>query len=172
VPESSSDELIPMGYVRGVFGVKGWLKIHVDTEYSDSMFDYKEWYLGKESQWKLFLFEEGKIHANAVLAKLKGIDDRDQALLLRGMTLAIPRSHLPKPGIDEFYWNDLLGLRVKNLSGVDFGKVTQLMETGAHDILVVQASDGYKRLIPFVAAYIANVSLESGLISVDWHPED
>ena len=68
---------------------------------------------------------------------------------------------------DEFYWVDLVGMSVINRDNITLGKVKNLIETGAHDVLVVHGEYGEK-LIPFVSHYIDNVNKDTQQIQVDW----
>ncbi|GGY25998.1 ribosome maturation factor RimM [Paludibacterium paludis] len=161
------DELVVMGYVSGAFGVRGWVKVHADTEFEDSLFDYPEWLIGKNGVWKTYRFEDGAVQPKALVAKLEGVADRDAADSLKGSQVAILRDQLPEPDDDEYYWADLIGLDVVNRSGQALGKVTKLLGTGAHDILVVH--DGKtERMIPFVEQFVGKVDIEAGTIEVDW----
>ncbi|NHR03974.1 ribosome maturation factor RimM [Chromobacterium haemolyticum] len=162
-----SEDLVVMGFVRGAFGVKGWLKVQADTEYADGLFDYPVWWLGKENDWKPYTFENGALQPKALAAKLEGVEDRDAAEVLRGMQIAVPRAELPAAEEGEYYWADLIGLEVVNQQGEVLGKVSELMETGAHDLLVVQGADA-QRMIPFVDQYVLEVQLAEGKIQVDW----
>lgn len=161
------EDLVVMGFVRGAFGIKGWVKIHADTEYADSLFDYPTWWLGKNGSWKPYAFENGAVQPKALAAKLEGVDERDTAEALRGMQIAVPRSELPEAGEGEYYWNDLIGLAVVNQQGETLGTVETLLETGANDVLVVKGEHG-QRLIPFVDQYVLEVLLAEGRILVDW----
>jgi 16S rRNA processing protein RimM len=70
----------------------------------------------------------------------------------------------------KYYWADLVGLRVVTQSGVELGRVSNLMETGANDVLVVKGDRD--RLIPMVMGdYIKNIDLESGQINAEWDPD-
>jgi 16S rRNA processing protein RimM len=162
-----SDDLVIMGYVSGAFGVRGWVKIHADTEYADSLFDYPVWWLGKGDSFKAYTFEEGAVHTKALAAKLAGVEGRDQAQALRGCEIAVPRAQLPKTEEGEYYWSDLIGLEVVNQEGITLGKVKNLLETGANDVLVL-ADEGKERLLPFVNQVVLAVDLAAGRISVDW----
>jgi len=162
-----NEDLVPMGFVRGAFGIKGWVKIHADTEHADGLFDYPVWWLGKDGSWKPYTFENGTVQPKALAAKLEGIDDRDGAEALRGMQIAVPRSELPEAGDDEYYWSDLIGLAVVNQQDEALGTVDSLLETGANDVLVVKGEHGQK-LIPFVDQYVLEVLPAEGRILVDW----
>ena len=96
-----------------------------------------------------------------------GIDERDAAALLRGYTIEVLREEFAPTEEDEFYWTDLLGMAVHNREGVVLGEVANLLETGAHDVLVVQGEHGEK-LIPFVSQYVDDVDTENRIIICDW----
>ena len=159
-------ELVIMGRIAAPYGVFGWLKIIPDTEVFDTLLDYKTWWIGKDGDWRELKVESAKIHNDVLVAKLQGIDERDGAFACKGKQVAVPRASLPKLKQDEYYWSDLIGLAVKNQQGVDFGKITDVLETGANDVIVVTGER--ERLIPFTAQTVLDVSLQDGTVLVDW----
>ena len=110
--------------------------------------------------------EECAVHGRVVVAKLAGCDVREAAAALKGWDVAVPRSALPAPGEGEYYWSDLLGLRVTNVQKEELGRVATLLETGANHVLVVEGDR--ERLIPFVSAVVVSVDLARGELVVDW----
>lgn len=127
-----------MGRIVAPYGVFGWLKVVPDTEAFDGLFDYDNWWLGKGDDWREMVVETAKVHNDVIVVKLKGIDDRDAALACKGKQIAVPRAQLPEAEENEYYWSDLIGLRVKNLQGIDFGLIVDVFETGANDVIVVK----------------------------------
>lgn len=164
---TDTQQWVAMGYIKGVFGIKGWLKIAANTEYTDSLLDYPEWQLRKDGKTLTVSVEAGKAVGDELQVKFDGIDDRDQAFLLRGYTIEIPRSEFAPTEEDEFYWADLVGMTVINQEGITLGLVKNLMETGANDVLVIDGEYGQK-LIPFVSQYVGNVDADNKTITVDW----
>lgn len=162
----SEDVLVVMGRISAPYAVRGWVKIQPHTEYIDSLLDYPVWHVGRNGQWRRFRLVEGKVHTQYLLAHLEGVDDRDAAEGLMGMDIAVLREEMPEAEDGEYYWDDLIGLEVVNSEGVALGRVTGLLETGAHDVLQVKGER--ERLIPFVDAYVREVDLEGGRIVVDW----
>ena len=161
-------ETISLGHISGVHGVKGWVKIHSLTEPREAIFEYQPWLLG-EAQ-KPIRISQGKKHGNRLIALLEGTTDRDQAEGLVKEPIAIFRDQLPELSGDEYYWSDLVGLKVKLEDGQVLGTIENMLATGAHDVIVVQGDK--EHLIPFVPGrYVKNVDLESGEITVDWDPE-
>ncbi len=156
-----------MGYIGAPFGVRGWVHVYADTEHPDSLLDYPVWYLGKAGQWNAYRVEASELHTKSIVAKLEGVADRDIAAHLRNCQVGVPRNELPEPSEGEYYWSDLVGLEVSNVAGESLGKVVELLQTGANDVLVVH--DGQtERLLPFVASVVLAVDMPARRIQVDW----
>ncbi|OSI13964.1 ribosome maturation factor RimM [Neisseria dumasiana] len=164
---TDTQQRVAMGYIKGVFGIKGWLKIAADTEYTDSLLDYPEWQLSKDGRRLNVTLEAGKIVNGELQVKFEGINDRDEAFALRGYTIEILRESFAPAEEGEYYWADLVGMTVVNTENITLGTVKNLMETGAHDVLVVDGDYGQK-LIPFVSHFIGNVDSENRIITADW----
>ena len=164
---NTEPQWVGMGYIKGVFGVKGWVKVAVSTEYTDSLLDYPQWRLSKDGHSRMFTVAESKVAGDELQVLFSGIDNRDAAFALRGHTVEIDRADFGDTEDGEYYWADLIGLNVVNRQQQCLGTVSKLLETGAHDVLVVDGEFGQK-LIPFVAQYIDEVMLAEQTIHVDW----
>ena len=161
---------ISLGKINGVFGVKGWVKVFSDTKPREQIVKYSPWWIKQGSEWNRIKVLEGKAHGKGVIARLEGIDDRNKAELLKGVEIAIDREQLAPASDGEYYWIDLIGLRVETLEGVELGKIRQLFETGANDVIVVSGEK--EHLIPFVQGlYVMEIDLNEGVMRVDWDPE-
>lgn len=173
----ADEELISLGKVSGVFGVKGWLKVHSFTDPREKIAEYGHWMLRHQGQWRKVELEAGKRQGKTVVAKLKGLDDRDEAMAYHGDEIAIYRSQLSPLETGEYYWHQLEGLDVVTTEGLELGRVHHLLETGANDVLVVHAREDEdakirERLIPFTVGHtVIEVDLTVGRITVDWDPE-
>ncbi|MFZ2302845.1 MAG: ribosome maturation factor RimM [Gallionella sp.] len=160
--------MVIMGRVVSAHGIRGLVKIQPFTEYVDSLLDYRTWWIGREQgPWREVEVGQREAHDKTLVAQLPDCPDRTAAEKLKGLLIAVPRSSLPKQDKDEYYWSDLIGLAVVNEAGVTLGTVTNLLETGANDVLSVRG-DGGEILIPFVATAIKQVDLENKTIRVDW----
>ena len=155
-----------MGRVAAPFGVKGWVKVQPDTEAPGSLLGYKSWWIGRDGDWREIAVAEARVQDRAVAARLAGYDDRDAATTLRGMLVAVEREQLPQPRQGEYYWVDLVGLRVVNTESQELGRIEQVLQTGANDVLVVQGDR--ERLVPFIADVIREVDTAAGVVRVEW----
>lgn len=165
-----TDETVVLGRISGVFGVKGWVKVFSHTDPRNNILRYKKWLLKEGSAWREVKLSQGQVHGKGVIAKLEGVDDRDQAASLMDTEIAIQRDVLPNLQAGEYYWADLIGLDVQNLQTVDLGTVDHLFETGANDVLVVKGER--ERLIPYVPEQvIVEIDLAGNRLVVDWDEE-
>lgn len=178
------DDAVEVGRIIGAWGVKGWIKVLPFAADPQALFSSKRWFLkppeeprplrpaGASPYPDLLKVAESREHGDGVVARIHDVADRNRAEALRGARIFIGRSSFPTAGSDEFYWVDLIGLSVVNREDQTLGTVTGLIDTGAHSVLRVLPEGGKgeadERLIPFVAQYIDEVSLEARRIRVDW----
>lgn len=164
-------EFIDVGEVTGVFGVKGWIKVFSFTQPRENILDYSPWFLQKGKEIKEVKVVDGRRQGKLVIALLENVNDCDTAAMLAGWKILIDKGQLPEAQDGEYYWADLVGLRVENDQGIALGVVDHLLETGANDVLVVK--DGKtERLIPFLQQHtVLNIDLEQRLMIVDWDPD-
>lgn len=182
-------ELIVIGEISAVFGVKGWLKVHSYTDPIDNILAYDNWWLDKKGQTRQVIIDEARRHSNGIVVHIKDVDDRDVAKEYCKSQIKIPLSAMPELSDDDFYWHQLEGLQVylqepSGQAGALIGTVDHLIETGANDVLVVQleaqleAKSGSKLepeeiLIPYLLGKVVkSVDIDNGTMLVDWQLED
>ena len=165
-----AEELISVGKISGIFGVRGWIKVYSYTEPRENILTYSPWVLKKGKESKQVKVIDGHRQGKTLVACLDGLDDRDRAAELNGWEILIRPEQLPKARDGEYYWSDLIGLKVETVDGVVLGVVKQMLETGANDVVVVAGER--ERLIPFLQQHtIVKIDLAAGLMVVDWEPD-
>ena len=171
--------LITVGRITGVFGIKGWLKVKSWTEPEEQIVNYSPWWLKTRHGVKKIEIDEYLFRPQGLVIHIKDVDDRNLAEELVRVDIAVERQQLPELTKGEYYWHQLQGLKVvSKFEGQEyaFGCVENLLETGANDVLVVKpdddSMDDKERLVPYVPeVYVLNVNLEDGLIEVNWDPD-
>ena len=164
--------LTVIGKIVGVYGIKGWLKVLSYTRPKENILKYGPWLVKQNNDWLEMQLLEGKQQGKGLIASFAGIIARDEAMTLVGSELAIERDQLPVPKEGEFYWHDLINMQVINKQNEILGVVTEFLETGANDVLVVEA-EKQRHLIPYVQdVYIKDIDIEQGVIQVDWQSDD
>jgi 16S rRNA processing protein RimM len=163
----AGEHIVRLGRIVGLFGVRGWVKVFSFTDPREAILSYGPWLLATDDTWQPATIEDGKRHGKAVLAKLDGVDSREEASELLGKEVAVRRADLPATGNGEYYWTDLIGATVWHKEERELGQVRQMLETGAHDVMVVGGET--EVLIPFVHdEVVLEVDIDAGIVRVDW----
>lgn len=183
-PDLVPQDLVIVGRLTAVYGVRGWIKLHSYTEPMENILEFDEWYLQRDGQWQVITPAQVKRHQKGLIVLLDGVEDRDQARSYCQCDIAVAASAMPALSQDDYYWHQLEGLEVRTLQAdapqggeaLLLGKVDHLLETGANDVLVVRACagsiDDRERLIPWLPdQVIQQVDVPGGRITVDWDPE-
>ncbi|MDD5276383.1 MAG: ribosome maturation factor RimM [Methylovulum sp.] len=166
----TEQHLINVGKISGVFGIKGWLKVFSFTDNREDILGFTPWVLKKSGETKVFNVLDGMLQGKTVVAHLKGVNDRDQAATFMGWDIFITPEQLPKAVEGEYYWSDLIGLKVETNQGVQMGVIDSLLETGANDVLIIKGDR--ERAVPFLQGQtVLDIDLQAGKMIVDWDPE-
>ncbi len=171
--EASSEKMVVIAKLGATYGLQGDIKLYVLSESIESPFSYSQWWIKTSSakNWSELKNEEVYRLGTKILIKLSGVDSPEMASTYVNAKIGVPRKNLPTPDEDEYYWTDLEGMSVKNKSGVCFGMVSHVMETGANDVLVIQNEAKEETLIPFIEHYILDVDNDQNKILVDWETD-
>ncbi len=165
----SQDQLI-VGRVSGIYGVSGWVKVVSYTRPATNIFSYTPWLIIRGEQQEPRELLDGRVHGKGLIARLRDLEDRDIARTFIGKEIAVYRHQMPVLPAGEYYWCDLLQLDAVNQAGVVLGKVTEILETGANDVLVIEGER--RHLVPLIMKhYVTEIDIENGRITVDWDPE-
>ncbi len=164
---SGSSELVLLGKVVGTHGIKGQLRVASFSGESDTFLSLDRVILkdlsGKE---ELFDVSAAAAHGRKILLTLKGMGSINQVETLVGRELYVRRNQLPPLAEDEFYWFDLIGLKVVTDDGMELGRLESIMETGSNDVYVVRSADKKEYLIPAIEDVVSSIDLDSGVMTV------
>lgn len=115
---------------------------------------------------RAFQIERLRPSKGVVVVKFKGVDDRNAAEALNGLSLSVDRASLPAPEADEFYHADLVGLQVTDPAGTPLGTIVAVQNFGAGDILEVAPARGASLLVPFTRASVPDIDISAGRLTV------
>ncbi|MCC2105195.1 MAG: 16S rRNA processing protein RimM, partial [Hyphomicrobiales bacterium] len=123
--------------------------------------------LSDETGAKKFEIERLRpLKEDMVVAKVKGLADRDAAGALTGVSLFVAREKLPPPDEDEFYIADLVGLSAVSPDGETIGTVKNVLNFGAGDILEIAPASGETLMLPFTKEIAPSIDFSGGKIVV------
>ena len=150
-----------MGRVAGSYGVRGWIKVAPGGGAAEGLASAGEWWIGDTAYQVL-----AKVHGSSVVAQVKGLASREEALKLKGLPVSVRRGSLADPGEGHYYHADLIGLEVVNGQGERLGTVKRMFSNGAQDVM--ELSGEKERLLPWVPAVVKKVDLPNRRIEVEW----
>ncbi len=182
---AAEDEWVLLGSVAAPYGVKGWVHVRSYSHPPANILRYKTWYLsGPHTEGPGLAYEllEGRPSGDHCVALLAGCQSPEAARMLRHQQIRVPRAVLPSLQAGTYYWRDLVGLSVQNVSfavgcatetsgaAIMLPRVQRLLETGSNDVLVVESADHSTVLIPFILdEVILSIDLAEKSMIVRWH---
>ena len=163
--ENNKPNRICVGHIAGVHGVKGLVRINSYTEKPMNIGAYGS--VTDEGGKRMFELEVQRMAKMQVLARIKGISDRNAAEALRGTNIYVQRDELHQTSDEEFYYGDLEGLCVERVDGDFLGKVVSVQDFGAGGMIEVSLNDCETIFIPFTKEVIVKVDLTAGRLLID-----
>ena len=157
--------LVLVGRFGAAQGVRGEIRVKSFTADPLAIGGYAP--LSDETGAKIFAIERVRLlKADMLVAKVRGVDDRDAAQALTGVSLHVPREKLPPPDDDEFYVADLIGLVAVSPDGDEIGRVKNVVNYGAGDILEIAPATGDTFLAPFTKEVAPKIDFPGGRIVI------
>ena len=154
---------LAVGRIGGAHGIHGELKVEVLTDFPHRFEPGSRLFLeGEEVEREVV---SARPHKAYMLVKLKNIENRTEAQQLRGLHLLVHRDNATPLPEDEYYTDELVGLRVITTEGVNLGELTEVLWTAANEVYVVQGGYG-EVLLPAIADVIQEVDLQKGEMGV------
>ena len=162
---TNNPRLVLVGRFGAPQGVRGEIRIKSYTADPLAIGDYGP--LSDETGAKKFEIERLRpLKEDMVVAKVKGLSDRDAAGALTGVSLFVAREKLPPPDEDEFYIADLVGLSAVSPDGETIGTVKNVLNFGAGDILEIAPASGETLMLPFTKEIAPSIDFSGGKIVV------
>lgn len=155
---------ICVGAISGAFGVQGEVRLKSFCTDPEDIASYGP--LWSEDGLRQFKLKLTRPVAGGLGARLTGIETKEQADALKGISLYVDRKRLPRLPDDEFYHADLIGLEVRDPGGKILGTVRAVHNHGAGDLLEISGA-GTDLLLPFTMAVIPTVDLTARRIIAD-----
>lgn len=165
----NADDLVLMAEIVGVHGVKGMLKLKIFSESPEDLPGYSPFC--DAARKKTFDLLSVQPHGNTFLAEIDGIADRTEAEKLRGVKLYVTRGCLPDIAENNtFYHVDLVGLAARWPDGRPMGKVVNVANYGAGDLIEIRPAKGASFYVPFTDDAVPEVDIKGGFVTIDPPP--
>lgn len=165
------DQFVRTGKITGAHGLEGRVKILIFSDFSGRFDAGNTLYLKIKSEFKAYKSTEFREQPGRLsLLKLEGLNNRDEALSLKGIEIFIDRKEAEKTRRllekDSFYFYDLIGCSVY-LNNKLFGEVSNIMQAGSGEILILKSKEGRELLIPFTDSMVDTKNIFKGRIDIN-----
>ena len=166
--EIGLEKLLSVGKIFKFHGIKGEVKVGF-TEGDEQIFsEIIEMYAVKDLETTLLNIERARFHKKFAIIKFKQINSIDEAVNFRGALLKVPKEKLLKYlKKDEFYINDLVGLKSYDTEGNYLGKVSGAVNIKEQDTLFIRDENNKEHMIPFIKKFVPEVDMEQGKIIIN-----
>jgi 16S rRNA processing protein RimM len=158
-------ERVLVGAIAGAHGVRGQVRIKSFTDDPAGVAAYGP--VSDESGQRRFALIVTGAAKGGVIARIDGVLDRTAADALRGLRLYVPRTALPPPSAGEYYRADLIGLSAELSDGTRYGRVADVQDYGAGDLLEIARLDGTTELLPFTDRIVPAVDVAAGRVVIE-----
>jgi 16S rRNA processing protein RimM len=167
-PPLGEPAFIAVGKLRHAHGVHGEMLMEVYTDFPDRLQPGVILYLGQEDlQLRLIKCRQ---HGKGLLMTFEGFSSPEEIGQYRNQIVYVKSIDRPPLENGEYYHHQLIGLRVVTRDGKTIGTVTEILETGASDVLLVLPESGPEILIPVVDSFVHEINLDRREITVQLIP--
>lgn len=156
-------QYLEAGKIVTTHGIKGEVKIMPYCDSAELLAEFDRLFIGKNHDE--IIVERARVQKNMVIAKLEGINTPEEAEKLRNKMLFMHRDDLELDD-DTYFIQDLIGMEVKDAdSDVLYGKISDVMQTGANDVYVVRGEER-EYLVPAIADVVISTDLDSNIMTI------
>ena len=161
---------LEIGQIVNTFGIKGMVKVKPFTEDNKRFDRLEKVYIKNKEKLKEYQIEEVKYHKDMILIKFRGIENPEQADLLRNSYLIVDRETEEPLEAGRYYIVDMIGLDVFTDDNEYLGKLEDIYNTGSNDIYVVKNELGKQVLLPAIEDVIKNIDMDNKKVIVHLIP--
>lgn len=160
------EQLLQVGVITSTHGLKGEVKVYPTTDYPERFEEIEEVLLDT-GRTKLPIHIKGvRYFKNLVILKFKEFNDINEIEKYKQCSLWVTRENATPLYEDEYYIADLIGCETYLEDDSYFGRLTDVLETGANDVYVIETSEGKEVLVPAIKDCILEVDIENKKIRI------
>jgi 16S rRNA processing protein RimM len=154
-----------IGEITSPLGLKGEMKVYPHTDHPERFDKLKKIGVEIDGEIRVVKVKSSRFASGKIMISLEGIDTIDDAEKMRHVRLYEQKSKAVKLEKDEYFYDQLIGMRVITDTGIELGNITDILRTGANDVY-----DTPMAYIPAVKEYVLKVDLQAGVMTVLYRP--
>ncbi|SRR5699024_4256068 len=158
--EKRMEQFLQVGVISSTHGIRGEVKVFPTTDEKTRFQELKEVILDTGKEQMTLEIENVRYFKQMVILKFRGIDNINDIERYKGRPLLVAREDAVPLDENEYYIADLIGMDVVTEDGSCFGRLSDVMETGANDVYIIQTEKQGEVLIPAIRECILDVDPE------------
>lgn len=159
---------LEVGKIVATHGIKGELKVSLTTSFPFERFQKGNvLYLYDDNNYQEIIIDSFRLHKEMGLVTFNNLVNINDVLKYVGKTIYVDKDTLEDLDDDNFYYDDLIGLKVKTTKDIEIGEVKDILEVPQGAILIIGKTMGEEALVPFVSEFIKDVDLKDGFITIE-----
>jgi 16S rRNA processing protein RimM len=162
--------LVAFGRIVGTHGLRGALRVRLENPDSTTLDSIERLFVDRDEtivEYRVRSF--ARAGAGSLKMELEGIDTIEDAQAMRGFELSVAGEDLPALAANEFYYFQVIGLRVETTDGRSVGRIEEVFFNGANDVWVVK-DEGREILVPVIEDVVRRIDLEGGRAIIEAIP--
>ena len=160
------EKQLQVGVISSTHGVRGEVKVFPTTDDVTRFRQLKKVYLDTGREMLPLEIQNVKFFKQFVIVKFKEFDNINDIERYKRCPLLVTRENAVPLEEDEYFVADMIGMKVITEDGTEFGTLSDVMETGANDVYVIDSKEHGEVLMPAIKECVLNVDMESGIITV------
>jgi len=161
------EDIFQVGVISSTHGVRGEVKVFPTTDDAKRYSKLKEVILGEGDNAPILHIQGVKYFKNMVIVKFEEFNSLNDVEAIKGKKLYVTRTNAVKLSKDEYYVADLIDMTCideeKNIKGT----LTDVMETGANDVYVINLDDGRELLLPAIKECVLDIDFDKEMIKIN-----
>ncbi len=160
-----------MGRIVATHGVQGEMKVALETDDPERLLRLKSVLIGEDER-SVSVFDilsagtQTSKHGVTIILRVSGVSDQDQANKMRGKRIFVPQKDLPPLEPDEYYLSDLIGLEAISEDGARLGRVKDVLELPAQNVIVLDMEDGREVMVPAIPEFLTEIDFDNSVVSI------
>lgn len=158
-PQQGEPLYLVVGQVKKPHGLKGEVLFEVFTDFPERLRKGKRVYIGEQHNAETIAGT--RIHNKGLLVRFTGKETPEDVDGIRNELVYVRVDELPALPDGEYYFHQLLGMKVYNEQDDYLGELSEIMETGANDVYIITGPDGQETLVPALDSVMKKIDLDN-----------
>ena len=160
------EELLQVGAITKTHGGHGEVRVFPMTDDVKRFKKLKKTYVETKNGYDELNCVSAKFLKQFVVLKFEGYDSIESIEKYCGKGIFVTRSDAVKPGKDEYFIADLIGLTAEEEGTGIRGKIVNVISTGANDVYEIALDDGRTLLLPAIKECVLDVDIKGGTMKM------